>query len=138
MTVRIFTYTNIWAVERKIYAFGDINLPTPISFKSIGIFFILGVIWWPLLWILHVPISGAWTFMLWFGPPAGLASIWSKQLFEGKTMYQYIRSQVLFLLEPAHLYDGEGDNTVDKTFTVEAKVWQPYEGEFEDSAYDPL
>jgi hypothetical protein len=132
MTVRIFTYTNIWAVERKIYAFGDINLPTPVSFKSIGIFFITGVFWWLLLWGLHVPISGAWTFMLWFGPPGIAAAVWSKQLLEGKTMPEYLFSQLSYLLEPAHLYDGKSDSTVDKTFTVEAKVWQPYDDEFLD------
>jgi hypothetical protein len=124
--MKILTTTNIWAVERKIYAFGDISLPTPIGFKSLGIFFLSGSIWWLLMWVLHVPLNGPWTFMLWFGPPAAVAAIWSKRLLEGKTMPQYIQSQVRFLLEPARLYDGEADRTIGKTFRVEANVWHSY------------
>jgi hypothetical protein len=131
-SMKIVTLSNIWAVERKIYAFGEINLPTPIGFKAVGIFVILGVFWWPLMWLFHIHIVGPWTFMIWFVPPGILASIWSKQLVEGKTLYQYVRSQVLFLLEPAHIYDGEADKTMGKTFTVEAKVWKPYDDEFLD------
>ena len=123
--MKVLTYTNIWSTERKIYAFGDISLPTPVSFKQIGLFLLVGSPWFLILGILGVPFVSESPFpmMLWFGPPLILSIMGNKKLLEGKSVFEYLGSQINFLLEPKNIYDGEADSTMDKTFNIEAKVW---------------
>ena len=123
--MKVLTYTNIWATERKIYAFGDISLPTPVSFKQIGLFLLVGAPWFIIMGVLGVPFvsESPIPMMLWFGPPLILSIMGNKKLLEGKSVFEFIGSQINFLLEPKNIYDGEADSTIDKTFTIEANVW---------------
>lgn len=123
--MKVLTYTNIWSTERKIYAFGDISLPTPVSFKQIGLFLLIGAPWFIVLGILQVPLisDSPFPMMLWFGPPLFLSVMGNKKLLEGKSVFEFIGSQINFLMEPKNIYDGEADSTIEKTFTVEAKIW---------------
>lgn len=123
--MKVLTYTNIWSAERKIYAFGDISLPTPVSFKQIGLFFLVGTPWFIVLGILGVPFISQNPFhlMLWIVPPLLLSIAGNRKLLEGKSIFEFVGSQINFLLEPKNIYDGEADSTMDKTFTIEAKVW---------------
>lgn len=123
--MKVLTYTNIWSTERKIYAFGDISLPTPISFKQIGLFVLVGVPWFLLMLVIGVPVTGGpYHFMLWFGPPIALSIIGNKKLLEDKSIFEYISSQIKFVLEPKNIFDGKADNTIEKQFFIESKVWQ--------------
>lgn len=123
--MKVLTYTNIWATERKIYAFGDISLPTPVSFKQIGLFVLIGAPWFLLLGLIGVPLisDSPFPMMLWFGPPLLLSIAGNKKLLEGKSLFEFIGSQINFLLEPKNVIDQESDPTIDKTFTVRAKIW---------------
>ena len=124
-SMKVLTYTNIWSTERKIYAFGDISLPTPISFKQIGLFVLVGVPWFTLMLLFGISVTGGpWHFMLWFGPPIALSIIGNKKLLEDKSIFEYISSQIKFFFEPKDIYDGNSDNTINKEFTVESIVWQ--------------
>lgn len=124
--MKVLTYTNIWATERKLYAFGDINLPAPVSFKQMGLFIIIGIPWFLLLSLFQIKfISGnPFLMMLWILPPLLLSVVGSKKLLENKSVFEFIGSQLNFLMEPKNIYDGASDPTMEKTFTVEAKVWR--------------
>jgi hypothetical protein len=124
--MKVLTYTNIWSTERKIYAFGDISLPTPISFKQIGLFLLVGTPWFIVLGLLGVPFAGPSPFlmMLWIVPPLLLSIAGNKKLLENKSIFEFMGSQINFLLEPKNIYDGESDPSMNNTFTIEAKVWQ--------------
>jgi hypothetical protein len=124
--MKVLTYTNIWSTERKIYAFGDISLPAPVSFKQIGLFLLIGAPWFLIMGILHVPFvsDNPFPMMLWIGPPLLLAMAGNKKVLEDKSVFEFLSSQIAFLMEPKKIYDQESDPTIDKTFTVEAKIWQ--------------
>lgn len=123
--MRVLTYTNIWSTERKIYAFGDISLPTPVSFKQIGLFLLVGAPWFIILGILRVPFiaDNPFPMMIWLIPPLLLSIAGNQKLLENKSVFEFIGSQINFLLEPKNIYDGKSDPTVNKTFSVESKVW---------------
>lgn len=124
--MKVLTYTNIWSTERKIYALGDISLPTPVSFKQIGLFILVGIPWFIVMGVLRVPFIAdhPWFFMLWVGPPLGLAILGSRKLLEGKSVFEYLGSQISFFMEPKTIIDGNQDSTIDKTYTIEAKIWK--------------
>lgn len=102
------TYTNMWNEEKKLYTIYDMTLPTPISFKQIGLFFIGAILWMPLMGIVGVPITNAAGFVSWFAPPIGLSIIGNKKMFAGKSLFEYISSMIGFFFEPKIVLDGEG------------------------------
>lgn len=122
--MKVLTYTNIWSAERKIYALGDLSLPTPVSFKQIGLFMLTGIPWFLLLAAVHFPLKDGVTAIVWFGVPIGLAILGNKKLLEEKSIFEYLSSQFTYLLEPKTIYDGKADSTMDKTYLITSKVWK--------------
>ena len=106
--MRIRTYTNMWNEERKLYTIYEWTLPTPVSFKQLGLFAIGAVIWMPIMFILHIPITTSWGFVLWFLFPFALAFFGNKQFIEHKSIIQYIQSVVGYMFEPKYILDGQG------------------------------
>lgn len=102
------TYTNMWNEEKKLYAIYDITLPTPISFKQIGLFFLGAIAWMPLMYIIGVKITTPVGLVVWFSAPVLLAIVGNQQLFQGKSIFQFAKSTGSFLFEPRRVLDGEG------------------------------
>lgn len=98
MSIQIRTFTSFWALERKLYTIYDWTLPMPVSLRVLGVFVGTGAPWWLLMFLLQVPFSAPW-YLLWLIPPAGLAYFGSKPIFEGKTLFQYLRSRFQYLTE---------------------------------------
>ena len=96
--MQIRTFTNFWALERKLYSIYDFSLPFPVSLRVLGVFVGTGAPWWGLLGLLHIPISSPW-YLIWIIPPAVFAYFGSKPVFEGKTLFQYLRSRIQYLFE---------------------------------------
>ena len=96
--MEIRTFTSFWALERKLYSIYDFSLPFPISLRVLGVFVGTGTPWWLTLWLLHVPITSPW-YLIWLIPPAAFAYFGSKPIFEGKTLFQYLRSRIQYLFE---------------------------------------
>lgn len=122
--MKVLTYTNIWSAERKIYALGDLSLPTPVSFKQIGLFMLTGIPWFALLALIHFPLNNGVTAIVWFGVPIGLAILGNRKLLEEKSIFEYLGSQIQYVFEPKNIYDGKADNTMGKTYRIESKVWK--------------
>ena len=120
----IKTYTNMWNVERKFYNVYDIKLPTPISFRQLGLFFGSMIVWIPLMVALNVPFSPPFGYLVWIAPPVALTILGNKQIFEGKTLLQYGKSVIGYYLRP-HTYTGmKVSRNFGKPTGVTANVWQ--------------
>jgi hypothetical protein len=134
--MEVKNYTNIWSEEKKLYSIYEWTLPTPVGFRQIGLFALGAVIWCPIMAILNVNIATALGFTLWFGPPIALAIFGNKPIFEGKSIFQYLRSVVGYLFQPKVILDGRGvnikqekmvfgsnDKTNPPTHTMEINYW---------------
>lgn len=99
--MEIRTFTNFWNMEKKLYAIYDVSLPMPISLKVAGAFLATGIPWWGLLALLH--ISFADFVILWIFPPVILGYIASKPIFQKKTFFAFLISQVKYMNEPKQL-----------------------------------
>lgn len=140
--MEVRTYTNIWNEEKKLYSIYEWQLPTPVGFRQIGLFALGLIVWVPLMLVLHVPISNAFTFIIWFGPPVLLAILGNKPMFEDKTIFQFASSRLGFMMEPKTILDGEGmnlkaeklitkENPVAKAgkHTLAVEIWEHYDNE---------
>jgi len=96
--LEVRTFTDFWGLEKKLYSIYDFSLPFPISLRVLGVFVGVGLPWWGVLAILHFPWGSPW-YLLWILPPALAGYFGSKPIFEGKTLFQYIRSRIQFLFE---------------------------------------
>lgn len=96
--MQIRTFTSFWSLERKLYTVYDVTLPMPISLRVLGVFVGTGAPWWLLMWLLHIPLSSPW-YLIWLVPPAAFGYFGSKPIFEGKTLFQYLRSRIQYLFE---------------------------------------
>jgi len=103
--MQVRTFTNFWSMERKLYAINDITLPTPVSLRSLGVFVLTGVPWWFILWIIHVPFGNPW-YLVYAVVPGAAAFFGTKPVYQGKTIFQYAQSQVLYLLLESKRYKG--------------------------------
>lgn len=96
--MEIRTYTNFWNLERKFYSFFDISLPVPVSLVFAGLLVGTGIPWALLMWLVQMPLTSPW-FLIWIMPPVGLAYLGSKPIFEQKTLFQFLATQIQFLLQ---------------------------------------
>lgn len=107
--MRVRTYTNMWNEEKKLYTIYEWTLPTPVSFRQLGLFAIGAIIWMPLMaFIQVVDIKTPVGFVIWFAVPVLLAIFGNQQIYEGKSMVQWLQSLLGHLLEPKHVLDGKG------------------------------
>lgn len=106
--MRVRTYTNMWNEEKKLYTIYEWTLPTPVSFRQLGLFVIGAVIWMPIMAILNIPIGQPVGFVIWFAGPVLLAIFGNQQIYEGKSMLQFLQSLLGHVFEPKHVLDGKG------------------------------
>lgn len=100
------TYTNIWNQDKKLYSIYEWQLPTPVSFRQLGLFFLGALIWCPIAWIIGIPVTSSIGFILWFGPPIALAIFGNKPIYEDKTLFQWISGLLGYATEPKRIMDG--------------------------------
>lgn len=106
------------------YTIGDIELPKPIPFITLAMFFLIGAIWVPLMLAANLPLGGnpvGWLILL--GVPGALGHYSSKPIFEDKNLFLYIASYVGFMFEPKRIGDLTED-TEESEYTVSAKYWK--------------
>jgi hypothetical protein len=96
--MEVRTFTSFWALEKKLYTINDITLPFPVSLRVLGVFVASGIPWWGLMLLLNIPWGSPW-YLIWLIPPVGLAWGGSKEIFEKKTLFQYVRSHIQYLFE---------------------------------------
>ena len=93
------TYTDVWAVERRLYKIEDWVLPAPVSLLQAGVFAATAALWWGTLIVLGVGFSAqtGWLFLL---PPAGAAWAAGRPVAEYKRPHEMARSWLRFLCAP--------------------------------------
>ena len=110
-------------MEKKLYAISDLSLPVPVPLRVLGVFVAVAIPWWALLGgLLHVSLGPPW-YLFYLIPPAAVAYFGSRPIFEGKTLFQYLRSRIQFLFENKR-YKGltpdleNRENVVDLDYTL--------------------
>lgn len=102
------THTNIFNQPKKLYAIYEWTLPAPVTFRQLGLFVLGALVWCPLMFILGVPISTSFGFMIWVSAPVALAVFGSKPIYEDKNIFEYIGGVVNYFGEPKRIMDGRG------------------------------
>ena len=96
---KIKSYTNIWSVEKVIYAINDFQLPFPVTFSQMA-WFVLSL--FEVILFGQLPpfnmIDGA--FLKYFGIPLAFTWFVSQKTFDGKKPFGFLKSCVSFLLRP--------------------------------------
>lgn len=122
VTMEVRTFTSFWDLEKKLYSIYDFQMPVPISLRVLGVFVGTGVPWWILLSILNVSLGAPW-YLLYVLPPGLFAWFGSKPIFEGKTLFQYLRSRIQFLFENKNYKRLEPDlNKYNTTIEIKQRV----------------
>lgn len=120
--MEVRTFTSFWDLEKKLYTIYDFQMPFPISLRVLGIFIGTGLPWWILLFTINVPIGAPW-YLFYLLPPAAFGWFGSKPIFEGKTLFQYIRSRVQYLFENKNYKRLEPDlNKYDSTIKMNQHI----------------
>lgn len=122
--MEIKTYTHIWSTPKMFYTVGDITLPRPIPFITLGMFFLIGAIWIPLMLYVNLPLGGnpmGWIILL--GVPGALSYYASKPIFEDKNLFLFILSYLGFALEPKRMGDMSEDAESGE-YTISATYWE--------------
>lgn len=103
---KLKSYTNIWSVEKVIYAINDFKLPFPITFSQMA-WFIFSLFTVMLLGDLP-PLSfidGA--LLKYVGIPVSLTWFMSQKTFDGKKPYRFIQTTITYLFRPKVTYAGK-------------------------------
>ncbi len=103
---KIRSYTNIWNVEKVIYAINDFQLPFPVTFTQMAWFVVslFAVIVFAELPPLSM-IDGA--FLKYVGIPVAVTWFMSQKTFDGKKPYGFLKSSISYLFRPKVTYAGK-------------------------------
>lgn len=103
---KIKSYTDIWNVEKVLYAINDFTLPFPVTFTQITWFVITE---FAVILLGDLPplslIEGA--FLKYFGIPVALTWFMSQKTFDGKKPYSFLKSMATYAMRPKTTYAGK-------------------------------
>ncbi|MEW4593170.1 conjugal transfer protein [Enterococcus faecalis] len=103
---KLKSYTNIWSVEKVIYAINDFKLPFPITFSQMA-WFVCSL--FTVILLADVPplslIDGA--LLKYVGIPVGLTWFMSQKTFDGKKPYRFIQTTITYFFRPKLTYAGK-------------------------------
>lgn len=122
--MQIKTYTDLWSMEKKLYAIYDLQLPAPVSLRAVGIFIGIAIPWVALLAFFSVPANPPW-FILYIAPPGVVAWLGSKPFFEGKNLFQYLGSRLQFIFQSKTYYNlAPSQDNSGVRYEFQLAVWQ--------------
>lgn len=106
---KLKSYTNIWSVEKVIYAINDFKLPFPITFSQMAWFV---CILFSVMLLADLPplslIQGA--LLKYIGVPVGLTWFMSQKTFDGKKPYRFIQTTISYFFRPKITFAGKTIN----------------------------
>ncbi|MGF1943714.1 conjugal transfer protein [Enterococcus casseliflavus] len=118
---KLKSYTNIWSVEKVIYAINDFRLPFPITFSQMT-WFICSL--FTIMLLDDVPplslIKGA--LLKYVGIPVGLTWFMSQKSFDGKKPYRFIYTVISYLFRSKITYAGKKVKFRNKVMTNQVTV----------------
>uniref|UniRef100_UPI00403FA7B7 conjugal transfer protein n=1 Tax=Candidatus Enterococcus willemsii TaxID=1857215 RepID=UPI00403FA7B7 len=118
---KLKSYTNIWSVEKVIYAINDFKLPFPVTFSQMA-WFICSL--FTVILLGDIPplslIDGA--LLKYVGIPIGLTWFMSQKTFDGKKPYRFIQTTITYFFRPKVTYVGKTVHFEKETFTQETTI----------------
>ncbi|WP_228614864.1 conjugal transfer protein [Enterococcus faecalis] len=118
---KLKSYTNIWSVEKVIYAINDFRLPFPITFSQMT-WFICSL--FTIMLLDDIPplslIKGA--LLKYVGIPVGLTWFMSQKSFDGKKPYRFIYTVISYLFRSKITYAGKKVKFRNKVMTNQVTV----------------
>jgi hypothetical protein len=123
--MQLRTYTGLWNVEKRLYKFYDVNLPYPFSLKQLGILFGTAVPWVLLMLLVHMPLTPPFN-ILWFLPPIGAMIYANRPVAEGKTIQDFVGSQIRYFAAPRSYSALKADPKDGLVTNIRGKFWRRY------------
>lgn len=118
---KLKSYTNIWSVEKVIYAINDFRLPFPITFSQMT-WFICSL--FTIMLLDDIPpfslIKGA--LLKYVGIPVSLTWFMSQKSFDGKKPYRFIYTVISYLFRSKITYAGKKVKFRNKVMTNQVTV----------------
>ncbi len=118
---KLKSYTNIWSVEKVIYAINDFRLPFPITFSQMT-WFICSL--FTIMLLDDIPplslIKGA--LQKYVGIPVSLTWFMSQKSFDGKKPYRFIYTVISYLFRSKITYAGKKVKFRNKVMTNQVTV----------------
>lgn len=118
---KIKSYTNIWNVEKVLYAINDVKLPFPVTFSQMA--WLVG----SLLTVMFLgdlpPLSLLHGVLLkYVGIPVGLTWFMSQKTFDGKRPYRFIQTVIQYVLRTKWTFGGKAVQFKKQKMTQETTV----------------
>jgi hypothetical protein len=131
--VELRTYTDLWRMDRRIYAIQDLRLPVPVGMTQLAAAAIAALIWLPVAFGLGLTslVAGAGEYatglsaILLAGPPIAIGWATGRPLIEGRTLGQHLAAAARYRVLPPHLVRLEVPDEQPDRQTVHAAVWIP-------------
>lgn len=130
------TYTDLWRMDRRIYAIQDVRLPVPIGMTQLGAAALAALVWLPIAFGLGLTglVAGAGEYatglsaILLAGPPLAVGWATGRPLIEGRTIGQNLTAAARYRLLPPRLERLSIPPREPDELTVHGHAWLPTHG----------
>ena len=127
------TYTDLWRMDRRLYAIQDVQLPVPVGMTQLASAAVTALLWLPLASTLGLTgmLSGAGDYasglsaIVLAGPPVAVGWATGRPLVEGRTVGQHLFATVRCQLLPTHLVRLDEPPTAPSQQRVHGRAWLP-------------
>lgn len=127
------TYTDLWRMDRRLYAIQDVRLPVPVGMTQLAAAAVTALVWLPLAATLGLTglFAGAGEYasglsaIVLAGPPVAVGWATGRPLVEGRTVAQQLYAAGRSQLLPAHLVRLDVAPTVPPHQRLHARAWLP-------------
>lgn len=118
--VKVTNMTSLFKKEMLMYSFFDIRLKRPIRVVGVLYFFLLFfLIGLPTIIFLWPP--GPYSLAIALGVPYAGAKFMSKPIWNGKSFFSFIKTQIRYLKRPKVFYDGK-EQSKNTTYEVDSMI----------------
>lgn len=127
------TYTDLWRMDRRIYAIQDVTLPVPVGMTQLGAAALGAVLWLPIAFAIGLTdlVAGTGEYatglsaILLAGPPVAIGWATGRPLVEGRTVGQHLAAAARYQLLPPLLVRLSVPDRTPTSQRVQALVWTP-------------
>lgn len=127
------TYTDLWRMDRRLYAIQDVQLPVPVGMTQLASAAVTALLWLPIASALGLTglLSGAGDYasglsaIVLAGPPVAVGWATGRPLVEGRTVAQHLFAAVRCQLLPTHLVRLDEPPSAPSRQRVHGRAWLP-------------